>query len=89
MPVNDWSPIIPKLRGNWVTVYIQSEKTAHIIASHMNKILFESLITHLLSSYLCRLQKDYEQRVLFVNMDCKKMEKGFYGNRFSEISIYF
>jgi hypothetical protein len=52
MPVNDCSPTKPKFRGNWVTANIQMEKTVHIIASHMSRILFESLIVHLSSPCL-------------------------------------
>ena len=72
MPVNDCNPTKPKFRGNWVTANIQMEKTVQIIASHISKILFESFIVHLLSPCLRWIQKDYEQKILILNMDCKK-----------------
>jgi hypothetical protein len=47
MPVNDCSPTKPKFRGKLVTANTQTEKTVHITASHINRILLERFIVHL------------------------------------------
>jgi len=70
MPVNDCTPTKAKLRGNWVTANIQMEKIAHMIESHISKILFESLIIHLLTHCPRWIQKGYEQKILTKNIDC-------------------
>ena len=48
-PAIDSSPTTPKFSGNWVTANSQTEKTTQITASHISKILFDSLIVHLLT----------------------------------------
>ena len=68
MPVSNWNPTKPKLRGNGVIVTTQIEKTAQITASHINRILSRMLIFQSEDTFALLIEKSYELRIFTLNI---------------------